>query len=158
MGVHQAGHSRLASPTVRELTDGEVEDFLRQEVVARIGCVAEGEIYVVPVIYAYEDGAANVLTMEGRKTRMMRSNPAVGFEVDRYDASTGSWRSVIARGRYEELSGDDAEAARVLLAHRFEERTGRRQEMPSGDGGDVPAVVAFRIVLEGASGREIVRG
>ena len=143
---------------MRELTTAEVEEFLREEVVARIGCVAEGEIYVVPVIYAYEEGAANVLTTEGRKTRMMRSNPSVAFEIDRYDASTGSWRSVIANGRYEVLSGDDAEAARVLLARRFAERTGRRREVLVGDGGDAPPFVAFRIVLEGASGREIVRG
>jgi nitroimidazol reductase NimA-like FMN-containing flavoprotein (pyridoxamine 5'-phosphate oxidase superfamily) len=140
---------------LRDLTPEEIDAFLREEVVGRIGCTGRGDLYVVPIIYAYEDGAAYVLTTEGRKTRMMRANPEVCFEVDRYDADTGSWRSVIAYGRYEELEGADAEAARTLLAHRFEERTGRRRERPSG-GGEMP-FVAFRVAFAEKSGREVRR-
>lgn len=142
-------------PGVRELAVEEIEAFLREEVVGRIGCQAAGELYVVPVIYAYEDGAATVLTTEGRKTRMMRANPRVCFEVDRYDGSTGSWRSVIADGTYEELGGDAAASARALLARRFEERTGRRREGPAGPA-EVP-FVAFRLVLGEKTGRDVSR-
>ncbi len=85
----------------------------------------------------------------------MRTNPEVCFEADRYDRDTGSWRSVIAWGRYEELEGDDAQAARSLLARRFEERTGRRREAPPGS--SELEFVAFRIVLGERSGREVVR-
>lgn len=138
----------------RELSGVEIETFLAEEVVARIACSA-GSLYVVPVIYAYEDGAAYVLTTEGRKTRMMRANPDVCFEVDRYDRDTGSWKSVIASGRYEELSGADVDAARSLLADRFEERTGRRRERQ--EGGEAVPFVAFRIVLGERTGREVVR-
>ena len=141
---------------MRDLTADEVEAFLREEVVARIGCAAGGELYVVPVIYAYEDGAAYVLTTEGRKTRMLRASPEACLEVDRYDAATGSWRSVGAWGRYEELDGEDADAARQLLARRFEERTGRRREAPPG-ASRVP-FVAFRIVLGERGGRAVERG
>lgn len=140
---------------MRDLRADEVEAFLAEEVVARIGCGADGQLYVVPVIYAYEDAAAYVLTTEGRKTAMMRAKPDVCFEADRYDAETGSWRSIIAWGRYEELDGSDAEAARALLARRFEERTGRRREVPPGAGG--ASFVAFRIVLGERTGREVVR-
>jgi uncharacterized protein len=140
---------------VRELTADEVEGFLAEEVVARIGCSAASELYVIPVIYAYEDGAAYVLTTEGRKTATMRANPEVCLEVDRYDAETGSWRSVIAWGRYEELAGEQADEARSLLGRRFEERTGRRREAPAGSAG-MP-FVAFRVVLGERTGREVVR-
>jgi hypothetical protein len=141
---------------MRELNLAEVEDFLAEEVVARIGCADDGEIYVVPIIYAYEAGAAYVLTTEGRKTRAMRASPDVCLEVDRYEAATGSWKSVLAWGRYEELEGSDAETARALLARRFEERTGRKREAPPGSAG-MP-FVAFRIVLDRRTGREVVRG
>lgn len=140
---------------MRELAAQEIEDFLHDEVVARIGCSADGDLYVVPIIYAYENGAAYVLTTEGRKTETMRANPDVCFEVDRYDATTGNWRSVIAWGRYEELEGEDADAARTLLARRFEERTGRRREAPPGS--PEARVVTFRIVLGERAGREVVR-
>jgi nitroimidazol reductase NimA-like FMN-containing flavoprotein (pyridoxamine 5'-phosphate oxidase superfamily) len=139
---------------VRNLNADEIEGFLAEQMVARIGCSDAGSLYVVPVIYAYEAGAAYVLTTEGRKTRAMRANRDVCFETDRYEPATGSWRSVIAWGRYEELDGEAAEGARRLLARRFEERTRRRRESPGSDG--VP-FVAFRIVLGERSGREVVR-
>jgi nitroimidazol reductase NimA-like FMN-containing flavoprotein (pyridoxamine 5'-phosphate oxidase superfamily) len=113
---------------MRELESDEIEAFLAEQLVARIGCSDEGSLYVVPVIYAYADGAAYVLTTEGRKTRAMRANPDVCSEADRSEPSTGSWHSVIASGRYEELDGEAAEGARRLLARRFVERTGRRRE------------------------------
>jgi uncharacterized protein len=139
---------------VRNLNADEIEGFLTEQVVARIGCSDAGSLYVVPVIYAYEAGAAYVLTTDGRKTRAMRARPDVCFETDHYDAATGTWRSVIAWGRYEELDGEAAESARRLLARHFEARTGRRRESPGGDG--VP-FVAFRIVLGERTGREVVR-
>ena len=139
---------------MRNLNADETEAFLAEQVVARIGCSDAGSLYVVPVIYAYEGGAAYILTTEGRKTRAMRANPDVCFETDRYDSATGSWRSVIAWGRYEELDGEAAEGARRLLARHFEERTGRRRESPGGEG---VRFIAFRIVLQERTGREVVR-
>jgi len=131
---------------VQELDRAQIDELLREEFVARIGCHADGELYVVPIIYAYDGAACYVASVEGRKTRMMRASPRVCFEVDRYER--GSWRSVIAYGRYEELSGDDAEAALDLLAARFE----RKRERAAG-----PATVCFRVVLDELSGRAVQR-
>jgi uncharacterized protein len=139
---------------VRELEASEVESFLAEQIVGRIACLDAGSLYVVPIIFAYEDGAAYVLTTEGRKTRAMRANPEVCLEADRYDPATGSWRSVIAWGRYEELEGEAGEKARRLVARRFEEQTARRRESPAGE--NIP-FVAFRIVLGERTGREVVR-
>src|SRR4051812_33356693 len=83
---------------MQELSREEIDELLREQFVARIGCRDGGEIYVVPIIYAYDGEAFYVASVEGRKVRAMRAEPRVCFEVDRYEA--GSWRSAIAYGRY----------------------------------------------------------
>ena len=138
----------------RELSPGEIDEFLRGQRIARLGCHADGVTYVVPLIYAYEDGAVVAVTTDGRKTAMLRENPQVCVEVDEYDADgRGSWRSVIAQGRYEELSGDSIEPALALLRERFA-RTARRIAKPRPLG---PGVVVLRIALEEVSGRTVQR-
>jgi uncharacterized protein len=139
---------------MRELSPDEIEEFLRGQRIARLGCHAGGETYVVPVIYAYEDGAIVTVTTEGRKTAMLRENPRVGVEVDEYDADgRGSWRSVIAQGVSEELAADEIEPALALLRERFARTAGREAEpRPLG-----PGVVVLRIRLEKTSGRAVER-
>jgi nitroimidazol reductase NimA-like FMN-containing flavoprotein (pyridoxamine 5'-phosphate oxidase superfamily) len=140
--------------TPRELSRAEIDDFLRDQQIARLGCSAGGQTYVVPLIYAYEDGAVVAVTTEGRKTAMLRENPRVCVEVDEYDSDgRGSWRSVIAYGRYDELAGDDVEPALALLRERFSRAAGRAAApRPFG-----PAVVVLRIVLDEISGRAVER-
>jgi len=134
---------------IEELSPGEVDALLRDAVVGRVGCHVDGLTYVVPVIYAYDGDAIWVVTVEGQKTRMMRANPQVCFEVDEY-AGPGSWRSVIVQGAYEELDGDGLAQATSLLAARFAGRgSGRR---PSAGG---RKAVAFRIRVAEATGRAI---
>jgi nitroimidazol reductase NimA-like FMN-containing flavoprotein (pyridoxamine 5'-phosphate oxidase superfamily) len=142
---------------IEELTGAEVEAFLAEQVVGRIGCHVDGTTYVVPVIYAYADGCVHVFTVEGRKVEMMRANPSVCFEVDEYDADgRGSWRSVIAEGAFEELRGDDAERVLALLAARFRRDGERRDPTRRPRGGSRPGV-AFRIRLREATGRAVRR-
>jgi uncharacterized protein len=139
---------------VRDLSPDEIEDFLRSQRIARLGCHAGGETYVVPVIYAYDDGAVVTVTTEGRKVAMLRENPRVCVEVDEYDADgRGSWRSVIAYGDAEELSGDEIEAALALLRERFARAAGREAEPRERN----PGVVVLRIRLENVSGRAVER-
>lgn len=138
----------------RELSRGEIEDFLRSRRIARLGCHAGGTTYVVPLIYAYEDGAVVAVTTEGRKTAMLRENPRVCVEIDEYDTDgKGSWRSVIAQGIYEELATDEIEPALALLRERFARTAGRAAE-PRQLG---PDVVVLRIRLEEISGRAVER-
>ena len=139
---------------IAELSPDEIDELLREQVVGRIGCHAGGLTYVVPIIYAFAGGAVYVATIEGQKTRMMRENPHVCFEIDEYER--GSWRSVIAYGTFEELEGEDAEQALALLAERFSRGSGSgpMRRRPSGEGR--PTVV-FRIRLEEATGRSVAR-
>jgi len=138
----------------RELSRAEIDDFLRGQRIARLGCQAGGETYVVPLIYAYEDGALVAVTTEGRKTAMLRENPRVCVEVDEYDLDgRGSWRSVIAYGTYDELTGEAVNPALTLLKERFSRAAGRAAEpRPLG-----PGVVVIRISLDEISGRAVAR-
>jgi len=138
----------------RELSRDEIDEFLRGQRIARLGCHAGGATYVVPLIYAYEDSAVVAVTTEGRKTAMLRDNPRVCIEVDEYDSDgKGSWRSIIAYGTYEELAGDAVEPALALLRERFARTAGRAAEpRPLG-----PGVVVLRIGLDEISGRAVER-
>lgn len=139
---------------MRDLSRDEIEDFLRSQRIARLGCHADGETYVVPIIYAYDDGAVVTVTTEGRKTAMLRANPRVCVELDEYDAdSRGSWRSVIAQGSSEELAGDEIEAALSLLRERFSRASGRQAEPRPLS----PGTVVLRISLDEMSGRAMER-
>lgn len=143
-----------ARATPRELGADEIDGFLRTQRIARIGCHADGETYVAPVIYAFDGTAIVAVTTEGRKISMLRASPRACVEVDEYDVDgKGSWRSVIAQGVYEELSGDDIPAALELLRERFARTAGRAPE-PRQLG---PGVVVFRIRLEELSGRAVER-
>ena len=140
--------------TPHELSRAEIEEFLGGQRIARLGCHAGGETYIVPLIYAYENDAVVAVTTEGRKTAMLRENPRVCVEVDSYDVDgRGSWRSVIAYGTYEELTGDAIESALSLLRERFARAAGRAAE-PREPGENV---VVLRITLDEISGRSVER-
>ena len=139
---------------VRELTPDEIEEFLRGQRIARLGCHAGGETYVVPVIYAYAGGAVVTVTQEGRKVAMLRENPRVCVEIDEYDTDgRGSWRSVIGYGAAEELSGDEIQDALAVLRERFARAAGREAEPRPLS----PGTVVLRIRLEEVSGRAVER-
>ncbi len=139
---------------MEELTRPEIDEMLAGELVGRIGCHVDGLTYVVPVIYAYHEDCLYVFSVEGQKTRMMRRNPSVCFEIDHYERP-GEWQSVIVQGRFEELSGAKVGWALALLASRFERlRAGaseRRRREPGKD------TVAFRIRIVDVSGRRVTR-
>jgi nitroimidazol reductase NimA-like FMN-containing flavoprotein (pyridoxamine 5'-phosphate oxidase superfamily) len=138
---------------ITELSQAEIDELLREQVVGRIGCHADGLTYVVPVIYAYDGDALYVASVDGQKVRMMRANPEVCFEVDEYEP--GSWRSAIVQGVYEELIGDEAEQAITLLAERFG-RTGGAGHERRRDG-DGHSTACFRIRIRDATGRAVRR-
>jgi nitroimidazol reductase NimA-like FMN-containing flavoprotein (pyridoxamine 5'-phosphate oxidase superfamily) len=151
--------NEMASPeagrgVARNLSSDEIDEFLRGQRIARLGCHADGTTYVVPLIYAYDDSAVIAITTEGRKTAILRENPSVCVEVDEYDADgKGSWRSVIAQGTYEELAGDAVEPALALMRERFARTAGRTAEpRPLG-----PNVVILRINFTEMSGRAVER-
>jgi uncharacterized protein len=135
---------------IEELDDQQIDEFLRRQTIGRIGMHANGQTYVVPIIYAWDGKAIYVQSIEGRKIEMMRASPEVCFETDEYER--GSWRSVIVDGTYEELHGAAAAKALALLVARFAGSGGRRRPRAEGR-----TPVAFRIVPRALSGRAVQR-
>jgi nitroimidazol reductase NimA-like FMN-containing flavoprotein (pyridoxamine 5'-phosphate oxidase superfamily) len=136
------------------MQEDEVEEFMRRQIVGRVGCHVDGLTYVVPVIFAWEARCVNVYSTEGQKVTMMRRNQRVCFEVDEYKPS-GGWRSVIIQGVYEELMGDDAAATLQLLADRLASPSRKTSDQSRRGEGGVP--VAFRIHAEEVTGRKVIR-
>ena len=101
-----------------ELNNDQIEHVLHSEAIGRIGCHDAGRAYVVPITYVYDGEAVYGHSTEGQKLHMMRANPFVCFEVEQVD-DLANWRSVIAWGTFEELSGDDEHRALQLLIDRL---------------------------------------
>ncbi len=101
-----------------ELNEAQIEQVLLSEVIGRIGCHADEQTYVVPITYVYDGESIYGHSAEGMKLRMMRKNPKVCFEVDDME-NMANWRSVIAWGTFEELTGDEAIHAMQLLVNRL---------------------------------------
>jgi uncharacterized protein len=90
-----------------ELSNDQMLSVLQMQTVGRIGCYANGKLYVVPVTYAFDSGYLYAHSKEGLKINMMRSNPHVCFEVDTIE-NMANWRSVIIWGQFEELKDEDS--------------------------------------------------
>ena len=92
----------------------QIESLLKSETIGRIGCFDEDKVYVVPITYAYDNGYIYGHTKDGLKIRIMRKNPKVCFEID-WMKNMSTWKSVIAFGTFEELTGSDAKNGLEIL-------------------------------------------
>lgn len=103
--------------TIHVLPDDQIEELLRTAIVGRIACCdhganGDGRPYLVPLAYGYDGDAVYAHSGPGRKLDLMRAEPRVTFEVDEATAPD-RWRSVIAEGRFEEIT-DPSERDRAL--------------------------------------------
>jgi uncharacterized protein len=143
-----------------QLDADEIDQVLQSEVVGRLGCHSDGRTYVVPITYVYDSGAIIGRSADGQKLQMMRKNPHICFEVDRVD-DLANWRSVIAWGRFEELTGVDADRGLACLFGKLLPLTARSETSQTPKDltheqrarvGELKAVV-FRIHLTEKTGR-----
>jgi nitroimidazol reductase NimA-like FMN-containing flavoprotein (pyridoxamine 5'-phosphate oxidase superfamily) len=141
------------------LTPGEIEEVLASELLGRVGFIAAGRPYIVPVNYVYDPESAHVYvhSAEGAKVRAMRANPDVCFEVEQIH-DMANWRTVVARATFEELWRDAEERAMDLLKARLQPCSvsetalpSRREESRHRSGMARP--VLYRLHLTGKSGR-----
>jgi hypothetical protein len=137
---------------ITELTEEAAQQFLKQQSVARLGCVLEtGEPYVVPVNYLIKDGYAYIHSLPGKKLRALESNPKACLEVDEVKTNY-QWQSVIAFGEFEEIT-DLKESAEILqeMFKRFQRLT--PVEAVTLNNGEESAITLFRIKINKISGR-----
>ena len=102
-----------------KLTDKQIDELLYLQVVGRLGCYADGKIYVVPVTYVFDGENIICHSREGMKLEMMRKNPSVCFETDIME-NMANWQSVICWGTFTELTGKDAEEAMQKMLIRLQ--------------------------------------
>ena len=149
----RARASRSTGTVTATLRDEDVEKLLATHVVGRIGCHVDGTTYVVPVSYAYVDGCVYAHSAEGQKVRMMRTNPRVCFEVDEV-LDLACWKSVVAQGTFEELTGDEADHARQVLLDGYRRAIGSPTAVPPHHASaDAGTTVYYRIRLGERTGR-----
>jgi len=135
-----------------ELTAPQIEELLRSEVIARIGCISEGRVYVVPVTYVYDGSYVWGHAMDGAKLRAMRADPRVCVEVEHVD-DMSNWRSVIAWGAFEECDGADFDAGLALLVERIVPLLTFPPNSPPPDMAALRRGSVYRIRLERKTGR-----
>jgi uncharacterized protein len=129
------------------------EDALRlfQEArVARLGCIVNGEPYVVPINCHLEGNRLYSHSLSGLKILGLRDNPRACVQVDEIESDL-RWRSAIAFGNYEEITKPN-ERADVLskLLHGFPLLTPVESAIVI-DGGS-PEVVVFSIKIDRVTG------
>ena len=101
-----------------ELSAEQIEAVLHAEVIARLGCISDGRVYVVPVSYVYDGTYIWGHGMDGAKLRAMREHPKDCFELEQVEDLT-NWRSVIARGSFQVCRGQDRDTGMALLVERI---------------------------------------
>ena len=66
----------------RMLSEVEARDMIAGGKIGRLGCVDNGEPYVVPINYVFEDGSIYSHSLPGRKIDAMRAHPRACLQVD----------------------------------------------------------------------------
>ncbi|HEY6189203.1 MAG TPA: pyridoxamine 5'-phosphate oxidase family protein [Pyrinomonadaceae bacterium] len=135
---------------IKDLSPDKSRELLRRERLARLGCIADGEPYIVPVSYVSDGEQALVHSLPGRKITAMRANPRVCLQVDEIEDEF-NWKSVIAFGDYEEIRNpEERSLAMNRLLACFPQLT--PVETRIADDAGAPAPIIFRIKIDKITG------
>jgi len=135
---------------VSTLNRVQARNLLESSTVGRLGCIVEGDPYVVPISYIVQGDSIYSHSLCGTKINALRANPRACLQVDKVENAL-RWTSVLAFGDFEELT-DQEERHRVInkLLYRFPfltpvESTIAVDAAPAG-------VVVFRIKIDKITG------
>ncbi|RZA01679.1 MAG: pyridoxamine 5'-phosphate oxidase family protein [Sphingobacteriaceae bacterium] len=143
-----------------ELNEVQIESLLKQQVIGRLACHADGTTYIVPINYVYDGANIYSHSAEGKKIEMMRKNPEVCFEVDEIE-NVFKWKSAIAWGRFEEITDlDEKQQAMQGIIHRIMPLANNPGDHPSHgitandyDVGTSVELIVYKIVISQKTGR-----
>jgi uncharacterized protein len=135
---------------MKMLSDDEAREVIRVARVARLGCIVNGEPYVVPINCFLEGDYLYSHSLPGLKISGLRENPRACVQVDEIDSDL-CWRSAIAFGGFEEVTKSN-ERADILskLLRKFPMLT--PVESAIAVDGAAPEVIVFRIRIERLTG------
>ncbi|QJD98215.1 hypothetical protein HH214_21205 [Mucilaginibacter robiniae] len=145
---------------LRTLNDTEIQEVLKSNFLARIGCTDGTKVYVVPIHYHYEENAVLCYSLEGLKIDLMRKHTSVCLEVDEI-RDANHWRCVVINGRYEEITNENelGDLRPRYTEYLIRQRVSLPSESPNADQLESTdlhsntAQVFFRIKYESISGR-----
>jgi nitroimidazol reductase NimA-like FMN-containing flavoprotein (pyridoxamine 5'-phosphate oxidase superfamily) len=136
----------------RMLDETEARNFIAAGKIGRLGCIDNGEPYVVPVNYVFEDMSIYSHSLPGRKIEALRSHPRACLQIDEI-RDDFNWCSVIAFGNFEEIRvPSERRSALGKLLGRFPLLTPVESAMAQDAG--APDSIVFRIVVDRITGVE----
>ena len=135
---------------MKMLSNDEARTLFRVARVARLGCIVNGEPYVVPVNCLLEGDDLYSHSLPGLKISGLRDNPRACVQVDEIESDL-RWRSAMAFGKYEEITkpNERAETLTKLLS-KFPMLT--PVESAIAIDGASQEVIVFRIKIERLTG------
>jgi nitroimidazol reductase NimA-like FMN-containing flavoprotein (pyridoxamine 5'-phosphate oxidase superfamily) len=133
--------------TLSEVNKREVLESAR---VGRLGCIVDGEPYIVPINYKFEDDCIYSHSLPGLKIASLRKNPRVCLQVDQIE-SDFEWRSTLVFGEFEEIKDADQ---RSDILNRLLKRFPLLTPVESAIAVDAaaPEIIVFRIRIDRMSG------
>ena len=135
---------------MKMLSNDDARDLFYHARVARLGCIVNGEPYVVPINCYLEGDRLYSHSLPGMKISGLRENPSACVQVDEIESDL-SWKSAIAFGKYEEiLKPSERSDVLVKLLRKFPMLT--PVESAISIDGSPPQVVVFRINIDRISG------
>jgi uncharacterized protein len=135
---------------MRMLNEVETRRMFQSARAVRLGCIVNGEPYVVPINCHLEDDYLYSHSLPGLKISGLRENPRTCVQVDEIESDL-HWRSAIAFGKFEEITKPN-ERADILnkLLSKFSMLT--PVESAIAIDGSSPEVIVFRIKIERLTG------
>jgi uncharacterized protein len=134
----------------RTLSEVEARKLIASGKIGRLGCVDNGEPYVVPINYVFEGLSIYSHSLPGRKIEILRTHPRACIQVDEIE-NDFEWRSVIAFGNFEEIRvPSDRRSILGKLLTRFPKLTPVESVMAQDAG--APDSVVFCIQIDRITG------
>ena len=146
---------------IEKLTNGQIEEVLKDNVWGHLGCNDGFNTYVYPFNYLYNGKYITCQSQQGFKIQVMRQNKRVCFQVDEVN-NDKDWKSVMVLGEYQEVHDEREynDAMKAFDDRRFFLKISKPVILPGSNeqavkiqlkGNNKPAI--FRIVIDEKSGR-----
>jgi uncharacterized protein len=143
---------------IHELSEAECREVLKRTHLARLACSRHDQPYIVPIHFDFDGGSFYSFSTLGQKIDWMRANPKVCVEVEEI-VDKFHWITVIAFGKYQELTDSSADrAARNRARELFEKR--REWWLPAAAklvSSEHHVPIVYRIRVDRLSGRRSAR-
>ena len=107
------------------LSKDEAARFLDQAHVAHLGVISNGEPYVTPMSFVFDEDRILFRTKPGQRFEAIVAEPRVSIEASTYNSETGDWMSVIVRGNATESTDPATKSKTVeMLLQKYENALG----------------------------------